>query len=144
MNKDLSFWTLQFAVRFPVLGKHLGQLAIVLAVLTLPPLAAAALDGEAAAILRYALVLAALLGIGLPLARLPTPAPIQGNEALAIAALTFILGAFIMAFPLMSSGLRWLDAVFESTSALTTTGLTTLASVEDRFPTSFVSVQDKN
>ena len=67
-----------------------------------------------------------------PLARLPTPAPIQGNEALAIAALTFILGAFIMAFPLMSSGLRWLDAVFESTSAITTTGLTTLASVEDK------------
>ena len=66
------------------------------------------------------------------LARLPTPAPIQGNEALAIAALAFILGAFIMAFPLMSSGLRWLDAVFESTSALTTTGLTTLASVEDK------------
>ena len=132
MTKDLSFWTLQFAVRFPVLGKYLGQLAIVLAVLALPPLAAAALDGEAAAILRYALVLAALLGIGLPLARLPTPAPIQGNEALAIAALTFILGAFIMAFPLMSSGLRWLDAVFESTSAMTTTGLTTLASVEDK------------
>jgi trk system potassium uptake protein TrkH len=137
VTKDFSFWTLQFAVRFPVLGKYLGQLAIVLAVLALPPLAAAALDGEATAALRYALALTALLGIGLPLARLPAPTPVQGNEALAIAALAFILGAFIMAFPLTGPGLPWSDAVFESVSAITTTGLSTLASVEDQ-PVSFL------
>jgi hypothetical protein len=114
--------TLQYAVRWPVLGKYLGQLAIVLAVLALPPLAAAAMDGDAATTLRYGLVLAALLGIGLPFARRPTPTPIQGNEALAIAALAFILGAFIMALPLMSPGLDWLDAMFESTSAISSLG----------------------
>jgi trk system potassium uptake protein TrkH len=132
VTRDLSFGTLQYAVRWPVLGKYLGQLAIVLAVLALPPLAAAAMDGDAATTLRYGLVLAALLGIGLPFARRPTPTPIQGNEALAIAALAFLLGAFIMALPLMSPGLDWLDAMFESTSAITTTGLTTLSSVEDQ------------
>ncbi|MDG4549122.1 MAG: TrkH family potassium uptake protein [Candidatus Contendobacter sp.] len=124
--------TLKYAIRFSVIGKYLGQLAIVLAVLALPPLAAAAMDGDVAATLRYGLVLAALLGIGLSFARRPTPAFIQGNEALVIAALAFIMGALMMAFPLMSPGLDWLDAVFESTSAITTTGLTTLASVEDK------------
>lgn len=128
----MSSWTLQRAVRLPVLGKYLGKLAIALAVLALPPLAAAAIDNDATATLRYALVLAALLGIGLPFARLPTPASIQGNEALVIAALAFILGALMMAFPLMSPELNWLDAVFESISAITTTGLTTLANVEDK------------
>lgn len=107
-------------------------MAIALAVLALPPLVVAAMDGDATATLRYALMLAALLGIGLPFARHPTPAPIQGNEALVIAAFAFIMGALMMAFPLMSPGLGWLDAVFESTSAITTTGLTTLASVEDK------------
>ena len=127
----MSSWTLQRAVRFPVLGKYLGQLAIALAVLALPPLAAAVMNGTAAS-WRYALVLAVLLGIGRPLARRPVPTPIQGNEVLVVAALAFILGALVMAFPLMSMGLDWVDAVFESTSAITTTGLTTLASVEDK------------
>ncbi|MDS4031177.1 MAG: TrkH family potassium uptake protein [Candidatus Contendobacter sp.] len=106
-------------------------MAIALAVLALPPLAAAVMNGTAAS-WRYALVLAVLLGIGRPLARRPVPTPIQGNEVLVIAALAFILGALVMAFPLMSMGLDWVDAVFESTSAITTTGLTTLASVEDK------------
>ena len=133
MTRDTSSWTLQRPVRLAVLGKYLGQLAIVLAALALPPLVAATVDGDAAAILRYVLTLVVLLSIGLPLARLPAPpTPIQGNEALVIAALAFILGAFAMAFPLMGPGLSWLDAVFESTSAITTTGLTTLASVEDK------------
>ena len=122
--------TLEYAIRFSVIGKYLGQLAIALAVLALPPLAVAVMDGATVASWRYALVLAALLGIGLSFARRPIPTPIQGNEALVIAALAFILGAFVMAFPLMSPGLDWLDAVFESISAITTTGLSTLASVE--------------
>jgi trk system potassium uptake protein TrkH len=132
VTKVLSGWALQYSVRFPILLKYLGQLALVLAVLVVPPLTMAALDGDPTATLRHGLALIALLGFGLPLARLPTPAPIQGNEALAIAALAFILGAFVMALPLMSPGLDWLDAMFESTSAITTTGLTTLASVEDK------------
>jgi len=133
VTRDTSSWTLQRPVRLAVLGKYLGQLAIVLAALALPPLVAAAVDGDAAAILRYVLTLVVLLSIGLPLARLPAPpTPIQGNEALVIAAFAFILGAFAMAFPLMSPGLDWLDAVFESISAITTTGLTTLARVEDK------------
>ncbi len=133
MVKDFSSRTLAHAVRFPVIRKYLGQLAIVLAALTLPPLAAAVMDDDAAATLRYAFVLAALLGIGLPFARLPTSStPIQANEALVIAALAFILAALVMAFPLTGPELCWLDALFESTSAITTTGLTTLASVEDK------------
>lgn len=58
-----------YAVRWPVLGRHLGQLALVLCLLILPPLAVALHAGEHTAGLRYATLAFLLLGVGWPLSR---------------------------------------------------------------------------
>lgn len=114
------------AVRGRVVLKYFGQLSLSLVGMTALPLAAALWWGESALAARCALALAALLAIGLPLARLTAPSDVQVNEALAITSLTFAAAALIMglAFHAVVPGLT--DALFEATSALTTTGLSAL------------------
>jgi trk system potassium uptake protein TrkH len=123
--------SLSYAVRGEVIAKYLGQLAIVLAVLTTAPLVCSLVYDEYALSWRYLVVVAVLLAAGL-LARLPPPGRVQTNEALCIVALTFLLAPLLMSFPLMGSGLSFVDALFESVSGVTTTGLSILDSVEDR------------
>jgi trk system potassium uptake protein TrkH len=54
-----------------------------------------------------------------------------------ITAITLLFAALIMIWPLMSGGLNYLDALFESVSGVTTTGLTVTASVANK-PLSFL------
>lgn len=129
--------SLVYAVRWPVLGHNLGQLSLAMALLVLPPLAVAAAYGEYATSLRYLAVMALLVGLGWPLARLPAPDRIQGNEAMVIVALAFLVISLLMSWPLAAAGLSPLDALFEAISGTTTTGLTTLAGVADK-PRSFL------
>jgi trk system potassium uptake protein TrkH len=124
--------TLLYAVRWPVLGRYLGQLALVLALLTLPPLGVSLLYGEFPISLRYLTIIALLVVAGWPLCRLQAPDRIQGNEAMVIVALAFVLSPLLMSWPLAAAGLSALDAFFEAVSGITTTGLTTLATVQDR------------
>lgn len=126
---------LTFAVRGRVVLKYCGQLAVLLGGMAAAPLVVALVAGEHAFAVRYAVVLALLVGLGLPLARLRAPARIQTNEALTVVALTFLLATVAMAWPLMAAGLAPSDALFEAVSGVTTTGLTVLASVEDRSTT---------
>ena len=122
---------LTYAVRRRVIGKYLGQLAGMHAILALAPLLASILFAEYQATIRYALVAVILAATALLTRRLPVPASIQNNEALCITALAFVLSPVIMIYPLTASGLTVPDALFEAISAVTTTGLTTLPSVTD-------------
>ena len=129
--------TLSYAVRFGVLGKYLGQLALTLAVLVLVPLLASMLFHEYDISLRYLPPIALLAALGLLSLLLPEPKTIQTNEALVIVALAFILSPLLMTYPLMVDGVHWLDALFEAISAVTTTGLTTITELENK-PRSFL------
>ena len=123
---------LTYAVRPLVVAKYIGQLAVMLAILSLAPLGASLLFGEYALAVRHAIVIVALLAVAAPTTRLPAPSQVQVNEALSVAALAFVLAALQAVYPMMGAGLSISDALFESISAVTTTGLTTLASVEDK------------
>lgn len=123
---------LRYAVRFRVVGKYLGQLLLIVAALTLVPVCFSLVVGEFHITLRYALVLGVLAALGFALSRSPRAFSVQTNEALVLAAAIFFLAPVAMAFVFMASGLSYLDALFEAISAATTTGLTTLANVENK------------
>jgi len=120
------------AVRPAVILKYLAQLQLLLAGLTCVPALAALLLDDIAVAARFAIVIAGLLLVSTPLARLPEPRQIQRNEALCVTALLFLITPLLMSYPLMAGGLHWVDAYFEAVSAVTTTGLSTLSSIESQ------------
>ena len=129
--------SLSYAIRGPVLLKYFGQLCIVAAVLTSVSLMVSLLYGEFAISLRYAIIIALFLGCGFFFGRREVPKGIQTNEALVLTALVFIVTPLMFTYALMASGLHFVDAFFEAVSGITTTGLSTLATVEDK-PMSFL------
>jgi trk system potassium uptake protein TrkH len=126
---------LAYAVRGRVVLKYCGQLALMLAVLTMVPLGFALWEADWGFAQRFGVLWGGLLLAGGGLARLPAPARIQGNEALTVTALAFIFSALLMSWPLMTSGIPFVDALFEAISGVTTTGLSTLGSIEHRSAT---------
>lgn len=125
--------SLHFAVRGRVVAKYLGQLMLPLAALTCVPLVVSLAGGRIDIAARYLAAVVALLLFGWPCARLRSrQRDVQANEALVVAALAFLVSAVVMTLPLMGYGLPFIDALFESVSGVTTTGLSTLASVSDR------------
>ncbi len=129
--------SLSFAARPAVVFKICGQLSLVVALLTVPPMTVALFCGEfwSAGVYAIAAILFAVTG-GL-LNRLPRPANLQANEAFVIAALAFLLISIAMTLPFVVAGLNPVDAFFEATSAVTTTGLSTYEEVESK-PASFL------
>jgi trk system potassium uptake protein TrkH len=128
---------LRFAVRVRVVAKYLGQAFLMLAALTCVPAAVAAIAGNTGVALRYLAVILLFAVYGAVTARIRVAANMQRNEALVITALVFMLSGCVMAFPLMGYGISLVDAIFEAVSGVTTTGLSTLASVEG-MPASFL------
>jgi trk system potassium uptake protein TrkH len=126
--------TLNYPVRGPVILKYLGQLGLMLALLTLMPFAVSLLFDDHTIGGRYLVMILALLILGVPLSRLSVPPFLQTNEALTITAMAFLLSPLVMTYPLMGAGLSFEDALFEAISGVTTTGLSVLPSVEDRAP----------
>ncbi|GAB4138238.1 MAG: TrkH family potassium uptake protein [Sphingomonadales bacterium] len=127
-----------FAVRFNVIGKYLGQLLSIVALLNLVPLAVSALHGRYDAAWRYGAIIALILAVAAPCVRLRAQEGLQRNEALVISALVFLMPPFLLAVPLMSYGIGYHDAVFEAISGITTTGLSVVGGVEDApFPFHF-------
>ncbi len=122
--------SLQFAIRPGPVAKYLGQLLLALAGLTLVPLLVALLSQQYGVAARYGLIIVIFVGFGVPFARLKPIKDLQSNEALVITALIFVISSLGLTFPLMAYGVGFVDALFESVSAVTTTGLSTLASVE--------------
>jgi len=123
---------LVYAVRLRVVARYFGQFCLLIALLTLAPLLIAAVTAEYWIALNYLVVIGLLAIAGLVCTRIPEPRHLQVNEALLLAVLVFLVTPLIMTLPLSASGIPWLDALFEAVSAATTTGLTTLATVEDK------------
>jgi trk system potassium uptake protein TrkH len=130
MEERISILT--YAVRPRVVAKYVSQLGIMLALLTLLPLFVALLEAEWLATERYAIICIVLSGAGLAFTKFPTPNRIQGNEALTITALAFILSPLIMSWPMMAAHISFFDALFEAVSGITTTGLSTVIDIEHR------------
>lgn len=124
--------TLSQPVRAVVLLRYLGELALMLALLMLVPLAVAIWFGEARFAASVLVVAGVLAGLGWYATRLPRHEHVQANEALVIVGLAFALSAPLLSLPFWSAGLPWEDALFEAVSGITTTGLTTLGTVEHR------------
>ena len=123
---------LRYSVRPRPVLKYFGQLCIVLAVLTLVPLVVSILLGDYRVTLRYAIVVVGVFATGFFLQRLPTPKRIQTNEAMVVTALVFLFAPLVMTWPIMASGLSFADALFETISGVTTTGLSVTVSVADK------------
>ena len=123
---------LSYAVRLPTVLKHWGQLTACSAALTLIPLSVSIIAGEYDVSARYATVVAVLAICGTIFGRIKAPHGLQQNEALVIVALAFLSTPLVMTWPMMASGLPFEDAFFEAVSAITTTGLSTTDSVEDK------------
>ncbi|MFP5506063.1 MAG: TrkH family potassium uptake protein [Gammaproteobacteria bacterium] len=126
--------TLTYAVRGRVLGRYLGQLGLMLAALALVPLAAAIALGDMGFARRCGEASLLLVSVCLPLSRLRASGHLQANEALAVTALAFVLASLVMSWPFMALGIPFVDAWFEAASGVTTTGLSTLATVADKSP----------
>ena len=120
---------LRYAVRFRVVFKYFGQLCLVLGALTLVPLVMSLVFGERYITLRYAVVVCGLAGLGLGTARLRAPSSVQANEGLVLVALMFLFTPLVMSYPMLGAGLGFLDAFFEAISGVTTTGLSTKATL---------------
>lgn len=127
--------TLSFAVRGWVVLALFGHVCLSLTGLSAVPLAVALATGDHGYAWRLAVVTALLAGVGLALRRLGTPSKIQRNEALVTVALTFLAAGLLMSWPFAAAGIAYVDALFESVSGVTTTGLSTLSTVEGRSPT---------
>ena len=121
---------LSYAVRFSVLKKYFGQLCLVIAALTLLPAAVSLIYGHTHITFRYAIVIVAMAGAGGFLGRIHAPRGVQVNEAMVLVAFMFLFTPLVMSFPMMGSGLTFPDALFEAVSAATTTGLSTVKSLE--------------
>ena len=121
-----------FAVRWPVIGRYFGQFCLIIALLNLVTLTVALLDGQFLIALCYALIVLGLFGGGWLLTRVKATDRIQMNEAMSLVALVFLVIPLVTALPLTVSGIPFPDALFETISAATTTGLSTLGPVEER------------
>jgi trk system potassium uptake protein TrkH len=120
---------LRYAVRFHVVFKYFGQLCLVLAALSLVPLVISLVFGDTRISLRYGIVIGGLAAFGAGLARLRGASSVQANEGMVLVALMFLFTPLVMSYPMMGSGLGFLDAFFEAVSGVTTTGLSTKATL---------------
>lgn len=117
--------------------KYFGQLSIVLAGLSLVPLMASLIFGDYRVSLRYGVVIAGVAPLGAVLMRLRAPRQMQPNEAMVSTAGIFLFSPLVLAWPVMATGLGFTDALFETISAVTTTGLSTIGTLGDK-PATFL------
>lgn len=108
----------------------LGQLLLSLSQVPAVPAMVALGLGHRAIAVPCLLITVVLAATGTLAIRTRQPPDIRKNEVLAAAALAFIIAGLLMAWPLADGGRPSLDSLFESVSAITTTGLSTRASAE--------------
>ena len=121
---------LGYRVRTRVILRYWGYLSLSLAVMAAVPMCVGFAFSDHTFALWALGAFAGLLAFGLICSRISAPREMQVNEGLVVVALTFLLGAAVMSLPLAAAGLPLIDAFFESGSGLTTTGLSTLGSIE--------------
>ena len=117
--------TLTYAVRPVTVLKYFGQLCFVLGWMTFVPLTVSLICGEYNTSFRYGVLIAVILALSTGLKRLPAAGYLQTNEAMVITAMIFLTVPLMMAWPMMTTGLNFTDALFETVSGVTTTGLST-------------------
>jgi len=115
-----------------VLAHFLGKFGILVAGLNLVTLLVALLAGELQIATSYAAMVGGLAVGGFLLSRIRLPGQMQLNEALVLVALVFLVVPIITAVPQLLAGVPAADALFETISAATTTGLSTLGGIEAR------------
>jgi trk system potassium uptake protein TrkH len=84
-------------------------------------------------------VIAGLLLLGAGLMRLQAPKRMQSNEAIVVVGSIFVFSPLLLTWPVMASGLGFFDALFETVSAVTTTGLSTTNTLIDK-PNTFLNL----
>lgn len=104
--------------------KYIGLLLVVFAVAMFVPVFAGIILDETGSAIYYAATSFVTLITGYPVYRLLPEFELETKEATIIAALIFPVSAFISSIPMsLSTGMPFIDAFFESVSAITTTGL---------------------
>jgi len=129
--------SLHFAVRPRVLLKYGGQLLVVFSLLTSVTFFVSLLAGEYLLSWIYGTIIATTGLSGFLLQRMEAPVNLQNNEVLTLSAAVFIIIPLIASIPFQQAGLGFSDAIFEAVSAVTTTGLSTLPTVQD-YPKTFL------
>jgi len=137
MGAQAQFRAMAFAARGRVVSRYVGQLCVVQAALMSPPVAVGLATGSGRYALWGSVSIAAVLGVGLLLRRLGVAGDVQPNEALVVTASAFLISPLILTFSMAGFGLAPIDALFETVSAITTTGLSTIASREGLPPAFF-------
>jgi len=120
---------LTYAVRPLSILKYFGLVCFAFGLMSVVPLVVSLVFGDYHISLRYGTVVVGILALSTGLRRLPAAKRIQTNEAMVITALIFLFAPLVMAWPMMASGLGFLDSLFETISGVTTTGLTTQSTV---------------
>ena len=128
-----------FANRPLVLVRYLCLMLGLFGILTCIPFAVSLVLGNATTSWSYFLLIAVsvLLGMYGFYATRGDKTHIQRNESLTLVALVFIVVSLMQSIPIMSYGIPFIDAWFEAVSGVTTTGLSTLQTIEER-PAAFL------
>ena len=127
-----QFVELTYSVRLPVLCRYFGQYCFVLAALTVPPVVVAAMTASWLVAACYGIVVIGCVLLGALLSRFDAPSNVQRNEAMTLVVGSFLFTSLVMTFPFVIEGLSVSDAWFESVSAVTTTGLSTVTNLNER------------
>jgi len=130
MFADSRSRALDRAIRPRIVAQIFGQLSLVAAASKLPPLLLGAALGDWAIVAALLAVGGVLTAIGLATRGYDRARDLQTNEGLVVLVAIFFVDALLMAIPFAVAGIPVGDAIFESISAVTTTGLSTLPEVE--------------
>lgn len=104
--------------------KYIGYYLIAFAFVLFVPAIAALLLGYMEGVIDYGIIAAAVFAIGYVAYRSLPEYDLETKDALIIVALVFPISAFLSAIPMsLTTGMPFIDAYFESVSAVTTTGL---------------------
>lgn len=126
-------WQRFSAYDIRVVGHYIGMLILFSALLMVVPLITAVIFGEwePASRYLYSIGIALILGTLLRFLRIQ-PGRLNGQQALAVVGLAWIVLGFLCSIPLYNSGhyLTYLDALFDSVSGLTTTGASLLVDLD--------------
>lgn len=129
--------SLLFAARPRAVCKHLFELLGLMGLLVLVPMGVSLASQKYRVGLAY-LVVALICGVCYFISRrIERVQQLQRNETLAVAALVFITSSLLFTLPMLQYSMSFIDAWFETVSGVTTTGLSTLPSVEDK-PAAFL------
>jgi trk/ktr system potassium uptake protein len=128
-----------FSIRPQVLLRYLCLMMGLFSILTCIPFGISLASGSATSSWAYfsIIVFSLFLGIYGYYATRNEKIRVQRNESLALVALLFISIPLLQSIPIMSYGIPFIDAWFEAVSGVTTTGLSTLDTIENR-PISFL------